>query len=190
MFAHGRTYVCSDCKQHGLTSKNLVEYTCSRCDMKGGRRQFQTTDLQRDVARNTQKCLECKANTRGGQQCTITQCGKFVPDNKLSAGDKRARQRRKPFVCQACSLRSENAPTRTQATGDEEEYECSRCYHRGNRLQFQEKNWERDKMRGTQQCVACTDGTRGGLKCGVQKCKKFVCESALSASDRKHRAHR
>ena len=72
---HGRTYMCMDCKQHGRTSKNLMEYTCSRCDMKGGRTQFQKTNLEQDVARNTQQCLECKANTRGGQQCTINSVG-------------------------------------------------------------------------------------------------------------------
>ena len=47
---HGRTYVCMDCKQHGLRSRNLVEYTCSRCDMKGGRTQFEKTDFERAVA--------------------------------------------------------------------------------------------------------------------------------------------
>ena len=89
-------------------------------------------------------------------------------------------------MCEACAVRNKNTPTRAEITENEQEYECSRCYHRGNRLEFQKKHWEQDKKRGTQQCVACTNGTRGGLQCGVQKCKKFVCERALSASDRKN----
>ena len=116
-----------------------MEYTCSRCDMKGGRMQFQKTNLQRDVARHTQQCVECKEGKGGGQKCTIRKCWKFVPENNLSRNCKRLQKQWKAYVCQACSLHGENALARTQIPGDKTEYECSRCNHRGHRLEFQKK---------------------------------------------------
>ena len=50
----------------------------------------------------------------------------------------------------------------------------------GGKEEFQTRHWEQDKKRGTQKCLACTDGTRGGMQCGVPKCKTFVRERSIS----------
>ena len=120
-----------------------------------------------------------QAKTR---KLTCSHCEKafdFVPNGHITEKMRESHfgARKDKVICYTCQ---EQRPTFT----------CSRCSETGHREDFQEKNFEQDCKRGTQQCLECKSGRRKGKVCIVEQCKKFVLDEKLSASEKHHHRNR
>ena len=135
---HGVGFLCEECQ----------EYECSRCFLVGARKVFQKTHFTRSLSCGSQQCLECHEGRRGGAKCLVDVCRKFVPEEQLTANEKK--HYRKQYLCPQCFVKGYTLKDHTT-------YACTRanCIFRGPRSSFPTQQFQRALTRKTLLCQTC-----------------------------------